>query len=166
MVMSASRWLPQPLMSLSLLVIWLLLQNEISAGHIVLGAVFAVLIPLFTAQFWTEPVTTGAWLAGIRFGLIVLWDIVVANVQVAGLILFRRPRSLTPQFLVIPLEIRSPYAIAILAGTITMTPGTVSADLDPERRHLLVHGLSVEDPDAMIATIKQRYEAPLKQIFG
>jgi len=164
--MSASRWLPHPLMSLSLLVIWLLLQNEVSAGHVVLGAVFAVLIPLFTAAFWTEPVTIRAWLTGIRFGLIVLWDIVVANVQVAGLILFRRPRSLAPAFLVIPLDTQSPYAIAILAGTITMTPGTVSADLDPEGRHLLVHGLSVDDPDAMIATIKQRYEAPLKQIFG
>lgn len=164
--MSASRWLPQPLMGLSLLVIWLLLQNEISAGHVLLGAVFAVLIPLFTARFWTEPVTIGAWLAGLRFGLIVLWDIVVANVQVASLILFRRPRSLTPEFLVIPLDIRSPYAIAILAGTITMTPGTVSADLDPERRYLLVHGLSVDDPEEMIANIKQRYEAPLQQIFG
>ena len=164
--MTASRWLPQPIMSLSLLVLWLLLQNQISAGHIVLGAVFAILIPLFTARFWTEPVTIGAWLAGIRFALIVLWDIVVANVEVAGLILFRRPRSLTPHFLVIPLEIRSPYAITILAGTITMTPGTVSADLDPERRHLLVHGLSVDDPDEVIATIKRRYEAPLRQIFG
>jgi multicomponent K+:H+ antiporter subunit E len=164
--MSAPKWLPHPLMSLSLLVIWLLLQNEISVGHVVLGAAFAVLIPLFTASFWTEPVTIRAWLTGIRFGLIVLWDIVVANVQVAGLILFRRPRSLTPAFLVIPLDTQSPYAIAILAGTITMTPGTVSADLDPEGRHLLVHGLSVDDPDAMIATIKQRYEAPLKQIFG
>jgi multicomponent K+:H+ antiporter subunit E len=164
--MSASRWLPQPLMSLSLLVIWLLLQNEVSAGHVVLGALFAVLIPLFTAPFWTEPVTIRTWLAGIRFGLIVLWDIVVANVQVAGLILFRRPQSLTPAFLVIPLDIQSPYAIAVLAGTITMTPGTVSSDVDPEGRHLLVHGLSVDDPDAMIANIKRRYEAPLKEIFG
>lgn len=164
--MSAPKWLPQPLMSLSLLVIWLLLQNDVSAGHILLGAVFALLIPLVTAPFWQEPAPIRAWLAGIRFGLIVLWDIVVANVQVAGLILFRRPKSLTPQFLVIPLDIESPYAIAILAGTITMTPGTVSADLDPERSHLLVHGLSVDDPDEMIANIKQRYEAPLKQIFG
>lgn len=164
--MPRSRWLPQPLMSLSLLVIWLLLQNDLSVGQIVLGAVFALLIPLLTARFWTEPVVISAWLPGIRFGLIVLWDIVVANVDVAGLILFRRPRSLTPQFLVIPLEIESPYAIAILAGTITMTPGTVSADVAPDRRHLLVHGLNVDDPDDAIATIKRRYEAPLKQIFG
>ncbi len=90
----------------------------------------------------------------------------VANVVVAQLILFRRPESLTPHFLVIPLDTRSPYAITILAGTITMTPGTVSADLDRDRRHLLVHALSIDDPEDAIRTIKQRYEAPLREIFG
>jgi len=164
--MAPPKWLPQPLMSLSLLVIWLLLQNEISAGHIVLGAIFAILIPLFTSSFWTDRPVIRNWLTGIRFGLVVLWDIVVANVQVAGLILFRRPQSLSPHFLVIPLDTISPYAIAILAGTITMTPGTVSSDLDPEGRYLLVHGLNVDDPDEVIATIKRRYEAPLRKIFG
>lgn len=161
-----SKWLPHPLMSLSLLVLWLLLQNQISAGHIVLGGIFAILIPLFTTPFWTEPMKIRSWFLGVRFALMVMWDIVVANVIVAQLILFRRPESLTPQFLVIPLETRNPYAIAILAGTITMTPGTLSADVDPERRHLLVHGLSVDDPDDVIRTIKQRYEAPLIEILG
>lgn len=164
--MPRSRWLPHPLMSLTLLVIWLLLQNEVSVGHIVLGGIFAILIPLFTAPFWTESVTIRSWILGVRFALLVMWDIVVANVIVAQLILFRRPESLTPHFLVIPLATRNPYAIAILAGTITMTPGTLSADVDSERRHLLVHGLSVDDPDDVIRTIKQRYEAPLIEILG
>ena len=164
--MSLSRILPHPLSSLSLLILWLLLQNEVSAGHIVLGGIFAVLIPLFTAPFWPERPTIRNPLVGVRFCFVVLWDIVVANVIVAKLILFHRPETLTPQFLVIPLETRSPYAIAILAGTITMTPGTLSSDVDPERRHLLVHALSTDDPADVIATIKRRYEAPLKDIFG
>jgi multicomponent K+:H+ antiporter subunit E len=164
--MPRSRWLPNPLMSLSLLVIWLLLQNEVSAGHIVLGGILGLLIPLFTAPFWTEPLRIRSWLLGVRFGLLVMWDIVVANVIVAQLILFRRPETLTPQFLVIPLDTRNPYAISVLAGTITMTPGTLSADVAPDRRHLLVHGLSVDDPVDVIRTIKQRYEAPLIEIFG
>ncbi len=161
-----ARWLPHPLLSLSLLVLWLLLQNEVSAGHVVLGGAFALLIPLLTAPFWPGRPTMRRPLVALRFVLIAVWDIVVANLIVARLILFRRPESLAPQFLVIPLETRSPYAIAILAGTITLTPGTVSADLDRERRHLLVHSLDVDDPQEAIDTIKQRYEAPLIQIFG
>lgn len=163
---SSRRWLPHPLISLSLLVVWLLLQNEVSAGHIVLGGAFAILIPLFTAPFWPDRPTVRRPLVAGRFVLTVLWDIVIANVIVARLILLRRPQSLTPHFLVIPLDARSPYAITVLAGTITLTPGTVSADLDRERRHLLVHNLSVDDPDEAVRTIKRRYEAPLREIFG
>lgn len=164
--MPTFKLLPHPLSSLTLLILWFLLQNEISGGHVVLGAFFAVMIPLLTAPFWPDRPTIRKPLLGVRFALVVLWDIVIANVIVARLILFHRPETLTPHFLVIPLETRSPYAIAILAGTITMTPGTVSSDVDRDRRHLLVHGLSVDDPDEVIATIKQRYEAPLKEIFG
>ncbi|HET6519082.1 MAG TPA: Na+/H+ antiporter subunit E [Geminicoccaceae bacterium] len=165
--MPSTRWLlPHPLLSLSLLVLWLLLQNEVSAGHVALGGALALLIPLYTARFWPGRPTIRRPLLAVRFAFVVLWDIVVANVIVARLILFRRPESLRPHFLVIPLDARSPYAIAILAGTITMTPGTVSADLDRERRHLLVHGLDVDDPGEAILTIKRRYEAPLREIFG
>jgi multicomponent K+:H+ antiporter subunit E len=125
-----------------------------------------VLIPLFVAPFWVDPVRIRRPMVAVRYCLVVVWDIIVANIQVSRLILFRRPESLEPQFLVIPLDIRSPYAISILAGTITMTPGTVSSDLDRERRHLLVHGLDVGDPEEAVAHIKRRYEAPLKEIFG
>ena len=164
---TVTRWLPHPLLSLSLLVLWLLLQNEVSPGHVLLGAIFGFLIPLYTARFWPgRPAIRSRPLVAVRFGLIVLWDIVVANVIVARLILFRRPESLRPHFLVIPLDARSPYAIAILAGTITMTPGTLSADVDRERRHLLVHSVDEADPEGAILTIKRRYEAPLREIFG
>lgn len=164
--MSPVRWLPHPLMTLVLIVLWLFLVNEISPGHLVLGAIFGVLIPLFVAPFWVDPVRYKKPMVGVRYCLLVLFDIVVANIQVSRLILFRRPQTLKPQFLVIPLEVTSPYAITILAGTITMTPGTVSSDVDSDRKHLLVHGLDVDDPEEMIANIKRRYEAPLKEIFG
>ena len=164
--MPHTRWLPHPLLSLSLVVLWLLLQNDVSAGHVVLGAVLGVLIPLVTAPFWPNRPTIRRPLVAVRFVLVVLWDIVVANVVVAQLILFRRPESLTPHFLVIPLDTRSAYAITVLAGTITMTPGTLSADVDREHRHLLVHSVDTGDPEEAIRTIKRRYEAPLREIFG
>jgi multicomponent K+:H+ antiporter subunit E len=164
--MSPVRWLPHPLMTIVLIVLWLLLVNEVSPGHLVLGAIFGVLIPLFVAPFWVDPVQIRRPMLGVRYCLVVVYDIIVANIQVSRLILFRRPETLEPQFLVIPLDVRSPYAITILAGTITMTPGTVSSDVDRERRHLLVHGLDVGDPDEVVAHIKRRYEAPLKEIFG
>ena len=64
-----------------------------------------------------------------------------------------------------PLELRQPEAITILAGTITLTPGTVSADLSDEGHSLLVHVLHTDDPDAVRDDIMNRYQNRLKEIF-
>ena len=66
--------------------------------------------------------------------------------------------------------------ITILASTVSLTPGTVSAEVYPipesleegeeiQQRYLLIHVLDLADEQALINTIKQRYEAPLKEIF-
>ena len=95
-----------------------------------------------------------------------MWDIIVANVQVAWIILTKSNAELRPAWVVIPLELVQPEAITILAGTITLTPGTVSADLSNEGHSLLVHALHTDDPDGVRDEIKQRYEARLKEIFA
>jgi len=100
----------------------------------------------------------------LRLGLVVLWDIVVSNVEVARRILGAESR-MKPAFVWVPLAIRDPHGIAALAGIITMTPGTLSSDLSEDGRHLLVHALHVDDAQALVASIKSRYEAPLMRIF-
>jgi multicomponent K+:H+ antiporter subunit E len=57
-------------------------------------------------------------------------------------------------------------SISLLASIVTMTPGTVSADVSEGNTSLLVHALDCDDPDALVAEIKQRYEKPLMEIFG
>ena len=94
----------------------------------------------------------------------VVHDIVVANLQVAKLILGPR-EALKPRFVWVPLDVRRPRSISLFAGIITMTPGTVSAELSDDHRHLLVHGLRVEDPDALAAEVKSRYETPIRELF-
>ena len=157
------RWLPAPLMSAVLFAAWLLL-NGITRGHLVLGALLAVAIPWFTERFRVDPPRIRHWPTVFRLGLVVLWDIVVSNVQVARLILGPE-RRIEPRFVWLPLDIRDPHGIASLAGIITMTPGTLSADLTEDRRHLLVHALNAGDEAALVASIKERYEAPLMKIF-
>jgi multicomponent K+:H+ antiporter subunit E len=73
--------------------------------------------------------------------------------------------ALKPRFVWVPLDIQQPWGIATLAGIITLTPGTVSSDLSADRRYLLVHALNEDDPAALVATIKARYERPLMEIF-
>ncbi len=158
------RLLPHPLLTLALALIWLLLANSLAFGHVVLGLLLGWAIPLFTRRFWPDAVTIQRPATLARFIAVVLYDIVVANVSVARLIL-GRPERLRPAFVVVPLALRSELAISLLANTISLTPGTVSSRLSPDRRSLLVHALDVDDREALIASIKQRYEAPLKEVF-
>ena len=159
------RFLPHPRLSLFVTLIWLALVNEISAGAVLMGLALGVLMPILTGPFWPDPPRLRHPLKLLGYCGVVLWDIVVANLQVARLILRVPNDQLRSRYVTVPLELTSPEAITVLAGTITMTPGTVSAELSADGRALLVHGLDVPDPEALVADIKSRYEARLLEIF-
>ncbi|HVL56578.1 MAG TPA: Na+/H+ antiporter subunit E [Burkholderiaceae bacterium] len=157
------RWLARPYMTLALLVAWLALNQTVHPGHIVLGGALAWAIAQYAAPYFTEAGRPNLRV-GLRLLVVVLFDIVIANLQVAVKILGPQSR-LAPRFVWIPLELRRPEAITVLASIITLTPGTLSAELSDDRRHLLVHGLDVPDEQELIDTIKRRYEYPLKQLL-
>ncbi len=159
------RLFPHPGLSGLLLVFWLLLANSFAWGSVIMAIIVAVLIPLFTSPYWRDkPRLRFGW-AMIEYLLVVLWDIVVANFEVAWIILTKPSRKLRSAWLVIPLEVTQPEAITTLAGTISLTPGTVSADVSGDGRMLLVHALDIADEEAAVATIKSRYEARLQRIY-
>ncbi|SDS54496.1 Na+/H+ antiporter subunit E [Pseudomonas oryzae] len=159
------KLLPHPLLSLGLLLVWLLLVNEFSVGHAVLGAMLGVAIPLLTGGL-----EVGAW--RVRQPLRLLWfilrifhDVVLANLLVARLVLGPVER-LQPAFIEVPIQLDHELAIFLLASAISLAPGTVAAHLSPDRRRLVVHVLHCTDEQALIAEIKSRYERPLKEIFA
>lgn len=159
------RVFPHPLLTALLTIVWCLLVNRPSSGAVAFGLLLGIIIPIMTAAFWPErPPITRPWRLFSYFGLVV-WDIVVANVQVALIVLFKPNDKMQPNWISIPLELRTPEAIAVLASTITLTPGTLSADLSDDGTSLLVHALDAPDPDAVRDEIKTRYEARLMEIF-
>ncbi|WFF40523.1 Na+/H+ antiporter subunit E [Salinicola endophyticus] len=158
------RWLPMPVLSLLLLVVWLLLQQSVALGQWLLGGALAVVIPLLCRPFWERQPRIKRPLKLLHYVVRVLRDIVVANLEVSKLILDPRGR-MRPAFVEYPLSLTENFPITILASTITMTPGTVSAHLRLDGRTLLIHALDVADIDALIADIHQRYERPLMEIF-
>ncbi len=155
---------PAPLLSFVLFASWLLLNNTMDPAHLVLAAVLALVIPRFTEPLRPQKPSIRRWVVAAKLAGVVLWDIVLANIEVARRIL--GPESaIRSSFVWVPLSIRDPHGIVTLAGIITMTPGTLSSDLSEDRRWLLVHAFNVDDAAALVATIKRRYEAPLQEIF-
>lgn len=158
------RLLPHPLLTASLAILWLLLVNRLTVGHVVLGVLFGWVIPVVTSNFWPERIRIRHPLILLRFLIVFVIDIVRGSFLVAGLIL-RGPRRLRPVFVEVPLALETDLAISLLANTISLTPGTVSAKLSADRRTLIVHTIDTGDAAALVAEIRQRYEAPLKKIF-
>ena len=120
---------------------------------------------MLTAPYWPDRPKLRRPLKVIEYILVVIWDIVVANIEVAAIILFKRNQNIRSKWVVVPLELTSAEAITVLAGTITMTPGTVSAMLSADAGSILVHTLHTDDPDDVRDGIKSRYERRLKEIF-
>ncbi|MDG9928953.1 MULTISPECIES: Na+/H+ antiporter subunit E [unclassified Pseudomonas] len=159
-----NRLLPHPAQSLLLLLIWLILMSSFAPGHWLLGGLLAVVIPLACNRLLIEHPHGWKPLKLLRFLGLVIFDILIANFQVARLTLGRIDK-LRPAFVEVPIDLDNELAVSVLVSVVSLTPGSLAADLSVDRRTLLVHGLDVPDAQAMIDEIKQRYEAPLKEIF-
>ena len=159
------RLLPHPGLTGGLIIAWMLFLNAFTLGGLILAVVLGVLVPIVTSRFWPNR-------PQVRFGwdmLVYAWilgvDVVIANFEVAWVVMTRPNHKLRSAWFSVPLALKSPESVDILAGTISLTPGTVSADISSDGRHLLVHALDVADVDAAVARIKNRYEAQLLKVF-
>ena len=162
--MKRFAWLPHPGLTLLLTGMWLLLANQLSLGQLLLGLFLGWAIPLLLRRYLIFVPRVRKPLALCLFLLKVLWDIVVANLHVARLVLGPKSR-LNPAFVEVPMELKDEFLLATLASIISLTPGTVSAGLTPDHKTLLLHALDVPDIDALVVEIKKRYEAPLLEVF-
>ena len=159
-----SRVLPNPALTVLLALLWMMLNNTLSIGHLVLGLFLGWGIPLLVGGFLVDIPKVRSPLRLCGFLLKVFYDIAVANVSVAKLVLGPRDR-LQPAFIEVPMAIEHPFVLAVLTSIISLTPGTVSASLRPDYKVLLIHALDAPDMEALAAEVKSRYETPLLEIF-
>lgn len=159
-----ARWLPNPALTVLLTLLWLLLNNTLNLGHLLLGLFLGWSIPLLVRGFLVEVPAVRKPLQLCTFMLKVFCDIVRANLTVAKLVL-GPTRNLRPAFVEVPMLIEDDFVLAVLTSIISLTPGTVSSGLSPDHKTLLLHALDAPDVDALVQEIKTRYEAPLLEIF-
>lgn len=161
-----ARLFPHPVLSVLVFLVWMAMVSQFAVGSLVFAALLGVIVPLVAAPYWRG-------IEGIRrpsrfpaFAALVLYDIVMANIAVARIVLFMPKSQIRPAWVTVPLELTNPQSITMLASVITLTPGTLSCDLSDDHGALLVHCLHAPDPEDVVAEIKSRYEAPIKELFG
>jgi multicomponent K+:H+ antiporter subunit E len=159
------RWVPFPLLSLALAIMWLLLNQTLATSHIILGIAFGFFGALSLTALDLPAFRLRRPRVLLELVFVVLQDIVRSNIAVARIILGPKlPREISG-FLQIPLELRAPYGLAMLALIITSTPGTLWVSFDSATGILTIHVLDLIDENAWITNIKQRYERRLMEIF-
>lgn len=157
------RLVPYPILATFLFVMWVLLTG-FSPGHILLGAVIAVLVSRVLLTLEVEKPRVRFGKAMVKLAGIVMIDIVRSNIAVSRIVLFQ-PRDRRSGFIQVPIELRNPYALATLAVIITATPGTLWVQHDARNKLILIHVLDLVDPRIWIDQIKNRYEKLLLEIF-
>ena len=156
---------PHPHLTILLTVVWLLLANAYTLNSLVFGLLMGLVIPWITAPYWPDRPIIRNVPKILEYMAIVFYDIVMSNIAVAKIVLFLPNSKLQPAWVSVPLDLHEPEAITVLAGTITMTPGTLTAEVAADGHSLLVHCLHAPDPDGVRDDIKARYERRLKEIF-
>ena len=158
------RLFPSIPQSITVFVFWLLMAEDATAGDLLMAAFLAWLMPHLASRLEREFAQLGEVGVLVPLGLRLLRDIVVANVTVAIQVLGPE-HKLRPGFIWVPLDLTNIHGILALTSVITLTPGTVTAELSKDRKYLLVHCLDIDDPQHMVDDIKRRYEAPLRRVF-
>lgn len=155
---------PHPVLSALLALAWLLLQTELGLAPVLVAALLGWGLPWLTQGFMAPLPGPRAWGTAARLLLVVLWDIAASNLTVARIVLNPASRP-QPAWVPVPITLRHPWGLVLLASIITTTPGTVSCVIDETRGLILVHALDCQDVPALVAQIQSRYEQPLREIF-
>ncbi|MBK5007526.1 Na+/H+ antiporter subunit E [Pseudomonas sp. S32] len=160
-----SRLFPAPLLSLSLFVLWLLLNLSVSAGNLLLAAVLGILAPLLMAPLRPQHAHVRRPRVIVKLIGRVGLDVILSNLEVARGVLRAGKRPPRSAFVHIPLALREPHGLATLSMITTVVPGTVWSELALDRSVLLLHVFDLEDEAAFIKHFKDTYERPLMEIF-
>ncbi|MFD1437264.1 Na+/H+ antiporter subunit E [Acinetobacter sp. ANC 4282] len=158
------NWLPHPFVSVIVALSWIMLAHSLDAATLLMALLLGLLIPRMVNPFITRTPDIN-WRMAVKLFFVVLWDIIVCNIQVAKLVL-GPTRNLHPKWFRVPLETQHEQVNVLLALIITTTPGTVTAGIDDDRGDILVHALSTDNAEVDILEIKNRYEKALMAIFA
>ena len=159
------RLLPSPLLSAALALLWLLLNGSLGAGQILLAVAFGLGAPALLAPLRPTRARVRHPLRIARYIAVVGRDVLRSSAEVFATLVRNGSRPVHSRFVVIPLELRDPSALAALAMVTTVVPGTVWCELARDGSQLLLHVWHAPDVDAFIAHYKHTYERPLLEIF-
>jgi len=100
----------------------------------------------------------------VEFLLFFLWELLLANLRVAYDVL-TPTFHMRPGIVAMPLDAKSDFEITLLANLISLTPGSLSLDVSPDRRFLYIHSMYVRDAEEEKQKLKDGFERRLLKVL-
>lgn len=152
------------------LVLWLIwvLLTGFAPEEVLVGAVAALVLSAIVSKYldFSFSVRTPAALFKGLFVYLPLFivELVKANLDVASRVL-NPALPLNPAFVKVPTKLKSPYGRFLLANSITLTPGTLSLDVDDE--YVYIHWVDVkgQTPEEHQEQVSASFEKQLGGMF-
>ena len=144
--------------------VWALLMGAIDLSNLVVGFVLGYLVLWFSGPLLGDMGYFRRGPTALRFLAFFLKEMVVSNLLVAREVLAPRPRR-RPGVIAVPLDAKTDAEITLLANVVTLTPGTLSLDVSPDRSTLYVHAMFLESPEALRRDIKEGFERRILELL-
>ena len=92
-------------------------------------------------------------------------ELIKASFQVALIVLFPK-NAIRPGIVAVPLELKTDWGIALLANTITLTPGTLSLDVSKDKKTLYIHCIALGNTKDFVRAVKNDFEKKVLRLEG
>lgn len=149
---------------------WLALTGVTQIQEIVAGVIVSLIVTLLAGQFLVTSQKKNSLIKRLMYGFIYilkfLWEMLKANLHVAYIVLHPM-LPIKPGIIKIKTKLKKDTSLTFLSNSITLTPGTLTIDIDPDKQNLYIHWIDVEsvDPDINTINVGGRFEPLLTEVF-
>jgi len=151
------------LLNIVLALTWAFLTGNFGPGTLLVGFVLGLILIRAVHRQYADVAYGQRVVRLLGFAAWFLGQLIRANIDLAYRVLFPRG-NLAPRVIRLPLAARTDAEITALANLITLTPGTLSVDVNEDRSALLVHIIFAPDPDEAVRQLKQGLERRLLEV--
>ena len=146
-------------------VFWILLSGIFDAFHLISGIVCCAIVSIISHDLLVKGKSEKKLLKSLRLLIYIpweLWQIVIANIDVAYRVLHPK-MPIDPLIIEFETTLRGEFSLLTLANSITLTPGTITILVEPERGKFLVHAIAKEPADALL--VDQTMQRKVARVF-
>ncbi|HLS35434.1 MAG TPA: Na+/H+ antiporter subunit E [Bacillota bacterium] len=153
----------QIIVHLLISVMWMFLSETYTLNSFLIGFLIGALLLTILRRFIPGKLYLLRVYSIIKLIIIFLRELILSNIEIVKLVYQKEP-SFEPGVFAYPTELKSNWELTLLANLITLTPGSLSVAISEDNKTIFVHAMHVESVEDEIRSIKDTFEAAIREV--